>query len=111
MCSAQKVGAVSSSSRAVALGVYPELRSTPTRRDDRVSQFPPGTGLRVESDVTLSKQTTAAFLPGTRIAQCGLRQGTAACPDLRRAAVPSLVRPDKERDAQCRYSFRVNPGG
>src|SRR6202046_1741686 len=202
MCSAEKVGAVSSSSRAVALGVkgsrqgtasFPELRracpgprkaAAPIRRvvsgfstliaeaspsvaainraplspvgaqhaapgtdtwqtssdwtqgsGDQFLKFLPGTSLRVEIDVTHSKQTTATFLPGTRIAQCALRHATAACPDLRRVypeprraavpereilnglrqgtvlAVPSLVRPDKERDAQCRYSIRVNPGG
>ena len=32
--------------------------------------FLPGSGLRVESDVTRSKQTTATFLPGSRIARC-----------------------------------------
>jgi hypothetical protein len=40
--------------------------------------FLPGSGLRVECDVTHSKQTSAPFLPGSRIAPHGLRQGTAS---------------------------------
>ena len=41
------------------------------------STFLPGSGLRVESDVTHSKQTTAPFLPGSRIARCHARSSTA----------------------------------
>src|ERR1700735_321185 len=151
MCSAEKVGAVSSSSRAVALGVKgsrqgtascPELRracpgprkaAAPIRRvvsgfstliaeaspsvaainrtplspvgaqhaapgtdtwqtssdwtqgsGDQFLKFLPGTSLRVENDVTCSKQTLATFLPGPRTAQCALRHATASCPDPRR---------------------------
>jgi hypothetical protein len=40
--------------------------------------FLPGSGLRVECDVTHSKQTSDPFLPGSRIAPHGLRQGTAS---------------------------------
>jgi hypothetical protein len=40
--------------------------------------FLPGSGLQVECDVTYSKQTTAPFLPGSRIAPHALRQGTAS---------------------------------
>jgi hypothetical protein len=43
-----------------------------------VLPFLPGSGLQVECDVTHSKQTTAPFLPGSRIAPHGLRQGTAS---------------------------------
>jgi hypothetical protein len=49
--------------------------------------FLPGSGLRVECDVTHSKQTTAPFLPGSRIAPHGLRQVTAFHAELRSAAV------------------------
>jgi len=61
---------------------------------DRLSQVLPGSGLRVEFAVTHSKQSIAAFLPGSRIARNRnplLRQGTAFYPELRRAAVPSSV--------------------
>jgi hypothetical protein len=61
---------------------------------DRFSQFLPGSGLQVEFAVTHSKQSIAAFLPGSRIARNRnplLRQGTAFYPELRRAAVPSSV--------------------
>jgi hypothetical protein len=51
--------------------------------------FLPGSGLRVECDVTHSKQTSAPFLPGSRIAPHGLRQGTAFYAELRSAAVPT----------------------
>jgi hypothetical protein len=51
--------------------------------------FLPGSGLQVECDVTYSKQTTAPFLPGSRIAPHGLRQGTAFYAQLRSAAVPN----------------------
>jgi len=51
--------------------------------------FLPGSGLRVECDVTYSKQTTAPFLPGSRIAPHGLRQGTPFYAELRSAAVPN----------------------
>src|SRR5271163_3250152 len=39
MCSVEKVGAVSSSSRAVAIRVYPELRRAPTCCADELLQF------------------------------------------------------------------------
>jgi hypothetical protein len=52
--------------------------------------FLPGSGKYVECDVTHSKQTTATFLPGSRIASRGSRQGTAS-------AVPSLVCHDEEK--------------
>src|SRR5271156_5557717 len=42
MCSVEKVGAVSSSSRAVAIRVYPELRRAPTCCADGLLQFLPG---------------------------------------------------------------------
>jgi len=61
---------------------------------DRFSQFLPGSGLRVEFAVTHSKQSIAAFLPGSRFARNRnplLRQGTAFYPELRRAAVPSSI--------------------
>jgi hypothetical protein len=51
--------------------------------------FLPGSGLQVECDVTNSKQTTAPFLPGSRIAPPGLRQGTAFHAELRSAAMPN----------------------
>jgi hypothetical protein len=51
--------------------------------------FLPGSGLRVECDVTYSKQTSAPFLPGSRIAPHGLRQGTAFHAELRSAAAPN----------------------
>jgi hypothetical protein len=51
--------------------------------------FLPGSGLQVECDVTYSKQTTAPFLPGSRIAPHGLRQGTAFHAELRSAAAPN----------------------
>jgi hypothetical protein len=59
--------------------------------------FLPGSGKYVECDVTHSKQTTTRFLPGSRIAPHGSRQGTAFYPRLRRAAVPSLVCHDEEK--------------
>jgi hypothetical protein len=40
--------------------------------------FLPGSGSHIEFAVTNSKQTTAPFLPGSRIAPHGLRQGTAS---------------------------------
>jgi hypothetical protein len=52
--------------------------------------FLPGSGKYVECDVTHSKQTPATFLPGSRIASHGSRQGTAS-------AVPSLVCHDEEK--------------
>ena len=69
--------------------------------------FLPGSAKYVECDVTLSKQTTAPFLPGATTAPRELRQGTAFYPELRRAAVPSLVCPDEERPSQSHYSFRA----
>jgi hypothetical protein len=39
--------------------------------------FLPGSGLRVEFDVTYSKQTPAPFLPGSRIARCQVRSSIA----------------------------------
>src|SRR5277367_574162 len=39
--------------------------------------FLPGSGLRVECDVTYSKQTTAPVLPGSRIARCHARSSIA----------------------------------
>jgi hypothetical protein len=72
----------------------------------------PGSGKYVECDVTHSKQTTAPFLPGSRIASHGSRQGTAFYPELRRAAVPSLVCHDEEKSFRAgRHGFRVNPDG
>jgi hypothetical protein len=64
----------------------------------------PGSGLRVESDVTYSKQTTAPFLPGARTAPRGLRQGTAFYPEPRRAAVPNAAQPSgvSTPEAHCR---------
>jgi hypothetical protein len=47
-------------------------------------EFLPGSGLQVEFDVTHSRQTTAPFLPGSRIAPHGLRQGTPS-------AVPNAI--------------------
>jgi hypothetical protein len=74
----------------------------------RVIAFLPGFASRVEIAVTHSKQTIATFLPGSRIARSGLRQDAASCPEfrrvypeLRRAAVPSLARP------QFHSSFRA----
>jgi hypothetical protein len=61
------------------------------------SRFLPGSVQYVECDVTHSKQTTATFLPGSRIASHGSRQGTAFYPELRRAAVPSFVCHDEEK--------------
>jgi hypothetical protein len=76
------------------------------------SAFLPGSAQYVECDVTLSKQTTAPFLPGSRIASHGSRQGTAFYPELRRAAVPSLVCHDEEKSFRPgRHGFRVNPDG
>src|ERR1700689_270282 len=43
----------------------------------RCSTFLPGSGLRVEFAVTHSKQTTAPFLPGSRIARCHARSSSA----------------------------------
>jgi hypothetical protein len=40
--------------------------------------FLPGSGSHIEFAVTNSKQTSAPFLPGSRIAPHGLRQGTAS---------------------------------
>jgi hypothetical protein len=40
--------------------------------------FLPGSGLRVECAVTHSKQTTAPFLPGSRIAHCHARSSIAS---------------------------------
>jgi hypothetical protein len=59
--------------------------------------FLPGSAQYVECDVTHSKQTPSPFLPGSRIASHGSRQGTAFYPELRRAAVPSLVCHDEEK--------------
>src|ERR1700683_3241710 len=66
--------------------------------------FLPGSGLRGESDVTYSKQTTAPFLPGARTAPRGLRQGTAFYPEPRRAAVPNAAQPSgvSTPEAHCR---------
>jgi hypothetical protein len=59
--------------------------------------FLPGSDLQVECDVTYSKQTTAPFLPGARIAPRGLRQGTAS-------AVPNAAQPSgvSTPEARCR---------
>ena len=80
----------------------------------RVIAFLPGFASRVEIAVTHSKQTVATFLPGSRIARCGLRQDMAFYPDLRRAAVPSFlgpVYPDagraEVRATQFHNSFRA----
>ena len=66
----------------------PPISAFPATENPSISIFDaaflPGTAQRVENDVTHSKQKTATFLPGTRIAPRGLRQGTASCPDLRR---------------------------
>src|ERR1700691_6124595 len=43
----------------------------------RVIAFLPGFGLRVEFDVTHSKQTNAKFLPGSRFAHCHARTSRA----------------------------------
>jgi hypothetical protein len=51
--------------------------------------FLPGSGSHIEFAVTNSKQTAAPFLPGSRIAPHGLRQGTAFYAELRSAAVPN----------------------
>src|SRR6202040_2274722 len=67
----------------------------------------PGSAKYVECDETYSKQTTATFLPGATTAPRELRQGTAFYPELRRAAVASLVSPDEERPTQSHYSFRA----
>jgi hypothetical protein len=73
--------------------------------------FLPGSG-KYECGVTHSKQKTARFLPGSRIASHGSRQGTAFYPELRRAAVPSLVCHDEEKSFRAgRHGFRVNPDG
>ena len=86
--------------------------------------FLPGSAQRVESDVTPSKQTTAAFLPGattphfgsrilSRRGARGLRQGAAFYPELRRrTAVPSPACRDKESSIKTNYSSRAgSPAG
>jgi hypothetical protein len=57
----------------------------------------PGTGSHIEFAVTYSKQMTAPFLPGARIAPRGLRQGTAS-------AVPNAAQPSgvSTPEARCR---------
>ncbi len=72
-----------------------------TKNSFRVIAFLPGSDQYVETAVTHSKQTVATFLPGSRIAPRALRQGTAFYPELRRAAAPSLARP------QFHSSFRA----
>jgi hypothetical protein len=72
-----------------------------TKNSFRVIAFLPGSTQNVECDVTSTKQTVGEFLPGSRIAPRGLRQGTAFYPELRRAAVPSLALP------QFHSSFRA----
>jgi hypothetical protein len=94
----------------------PPISGFPATKEPSVSNFSaaflPGTGQQVECDVTHSKQTTATFLPGTRIAPRGLRQGTAFYAELRSTAVPSLVCPDEKRGIQLNYSFRAgSPAG
>jgi hypothetical protein len=88
------------------------LSCLPTTENAPISRFPattmssiscyapaflPGSAQYIECDVTHSKQTTARFLPGSRIASHGSRQGTAFYPELRRAVVPSLVCHDEEK--------------
>ena len=68
----------------------------------------PGSGLRVESDVTYSKQTTAPFLPGARTAPRGLRQGTAFYPEPRRAAVPNAAQPSGVSTPEARCHARTS---
>jgi hypothetical protein len=49
----------------------------PTKIHRRFPAFLPGSDLQVEFAVTHSKQTTAPFLPGSRIARCHARSSTA----------------------------------
>jgi hypothetical protein len=87
---------------AIPTSRQPVIPSFPAQKKPSISSFPtaflPGSAQYVESDVTHSKQTTATFLPGSRIASHGLRQGTAL-------AVPSLVCPGEE--GAIHYSFRA----
>src|ERR1700677_5188312 len=71
--------------------------------------FLPGSGLRVECDVTYSKQTTAPFLPGARTAPRGLRQGTAFYPEPRRAALPNAAQPSgvSTPEGHCRAATSI----
>jgi hypothetical protein len=70
--------------------------------------FLPGSGLRVECDVTSSKQTTAPFLPGSRIAPHGLRQGTAFYAELRSAAVPNASQTSAVSTPEVRFHVRTS---
>jgi hypothetical protein len=82
------------------------IPSFPATKESSISCFAaaflPGSAQYVECDVTHSKQSTATFLPGATTAPRGFRQGTAFYPELRRAAVPSLV-----SSIQFHCSFRA----
>ena len=81
----------------------------------RVIAFLPGFAQNVESDVTSPKQTVGEFLPGATTAPRGLRQGTAFYPELRRAAVPSLARPQfhssfRAASSARAFAYSIDPG-
>ena len=88
---------------------------------DFAAAFLTETASHSEMAVTRSKQTGGTFLTETRIAHSasrvfsrgeplGLREGAAFHPELRRAAVPSLVCPGEERSFRAgRHGFRMNP--
>jgi hypothetical protein len=76
-------------SSSATLPILNGFDQDPANIRHRLLAFLPGSGLRVECYVTYSKQTSAPFLPGSRIAPHGLRQGTAFHAELRSAAAPN----------------------
>src|SRR5271154_6714140 len=64
-------------SAPATLPILSGFEQLPTNIHRCLLAFLPGSGLRVECDVTYSKQTTAPFLPGSRIARCHARSSIA----------------------------------
>src|SRR5271156_3764206 len=64
-------------SAPATLPILSGFEQLPTNIHRCLLAFLPGSGLRVECDVTYSKQMTAPFLPGSRIAHCRVRSSIA----------------------------------